>query len=154
DAEKIYTSLGMDMDKTANYYEKEVEDIERRIGLIKNKMPKIDSSKSVLSKVLSEKRKDIGRLSIEVLNLEINESKTLEKEIAVTNLLLDSRSEIDVTKRLLISKKQLDFFNGELCPCCFKSVSRDKDHCVCGAEIGESEYQRFFYHENDYKDSL
>lgn len=154
DAEKVFLNMGVELDKSASYYDNEVNVIDAQVLKLKEQVPKVDMKKATISKRMKGLQEDFRKWSSEVQNLENSLKSSTEKEFAIKNLILDSRSEIEVTKRLLVSKKQLDFFSDEVCPCCSRVVSRSVGKCICGNPIDEDAYQRFFYHENEYKEIL
>jgi len=65
-----------------------------------------------------------------------------------------TKSEAEQVAKIIHTHSQLNLFSADTCPYCLSKVDRPKDHCVCGAQIEESQYERFFYTESEYKELL
>ncbi|MBI3729324.1 MAG: hypothetical protein HY254_13440 [Burkholderiales bacterium] len=63
-------------------------------------------------------------------------------------------NEIGQINKIIHSHDQLNLFSADTCPYCLSKVSRTAGHCVCGCEIDEKQYERFFYTSQEYKDIL
>jgi hypothetical protein len=61
-------------------------------------------------------------------------------------------SEIGQINKIIHSHDQLNLFSADTCPYCLSKVTRAAGHCVCGSEIDEKQYERFFYTSQEYKD--
>lgn len=60
--------------------------------------------------------------------------------------------EISQIVKIIHSHDQLNLFSADTCPYCLGKVERTAGHCVCGSEIKEEQYQRFFYTSKEYKE--
>lgn len=56
--------------------------------------------------------------------------------------------------KIIHSHETLHLFSADTCPYCLRDVKREKGHCVCGHEVAEAEYERFFYNSEEYADIL
>lgn len=56
--------------------------------------------------------------------------------------------------KIIHSHETLHLFSADTCPYCLRDVKREKGHCVCGHEVSEAEYERFFYNSDEYADIL
>jgi len=61
-------------------------------------------------------------------------------------------NEISQVNKIIHSHDQLNLFAADTCPYCLNKVSRVAGHCVCGSEIDEKQYERFFYTSQEYKE--
>lgn len=61
-------------------------------------------------------------------------------------------AEIGQINKIIHSHDQLNLFSADTCPYCLSKVTRTTGHCVCGSEIDEKQYERFFYTSQEYKD--
>lgn len=50
--------------------------------------------------------------------------------------------------------KKLKLFPPNTCPYCLRNVEREIGRCICGNEIDETQYEKFFYTDNEYLDIL
>jgi hypothetical protein len=62
--------------------------------------------------------------------------------------------EITQITKIIHSHEKLSLFSADTCPYCLRDVSREKGHCVCGKEVEEEQYERFFYSSDEYSDIL
>lgn len=53
-------------------------------------------------------------------------------------------------QKIIHTHRQLEMFTPDTCPYCLKTVDRAKDKCVCGSEVDEHDYQRYFYDPSEY----
>ena len=66
----------------------------------------------------------------------------------------ETQAEIVRIQKIIFSHDQLNLFTSDTCPYCLASVDRIEGHCVCGSEIEEEQYERFFYTSKEYKNIL
>ena len=103
----------------------------------------------------------IDDIKAEMMSLEIDLS---EKNEAIISL-LDEKSKLYVVKenteneisqlaKIIHSHDQLNLFSADTCPYCLTKVDRVAGHCVCGSDIDEKKYERFFYTSLEYKQIL
>ena len=50
--------------------------------------------------------------------------------------------------------KKLKLFTPNTCPYCLRKVEREKGKCICGNDIAEEQYEKFFYTDDEYLDIL
>lgn len=62
--------------------------------------------------------------------------------------------EVTQITKIIHSHEKLSLFSADTCPYCLREVNREKGHCVCGSEIEEEQYERFFYSSEEYTDIL
>lgn len=62
----------------------------------------------------------------------------------------------DITRinKVIYAHGQLNLFSSDTCPYCLNDVARAPGHCVCGNEVEELDFQRFFYSPAEYLDIL
>ncbi len=63
-------------------------------------------------------------------------------------------SEINQISKIIHTHDQLNLFSGDTCPYCLVKVDRGHGKCVCGSDINEEQYERFFYTSQEYKEIL
>lgn len=62
--------------------------------------------------------------------------------------------EVTQISKIIYSHEKLSLFSADTCPYCLREVNRAKGHCVCGSDIEEEQYERFFYSSDEYTDIL
>ncbi len=82
------------------------------------------------------------------LNQLLNEKVKLEQHRE------DLVLEVTQIKKIIHTHETLSLFSIDTCPYCLREVERAKGHCVCGQEIDEEEYEKFFYNSSEYTDIL
>jgi hypothetical protein len=104
---------------------------------------------------------NLGRLKNHLLQNEIDISDlntkkldVIEERAKLIRLEEDIILETTQIKKIIYSHKELGLFSPDTCPYCLKPVNRKRGCCVCGSEIEESEYEKYFYDENEYFDIL
>lgn len=101
----------------------------------------------------------IDDLKDELFNNQMELSNKNEKLITLINekqkishIKETTLRELSQIAKIIHSHEQLNLFSAETCPYCLEKVERATGHCVCGSEINEEQYQRFFYTAKEYKD--
>lgn len=89
------------------------------------------------------------------MKLEERKSKELLKEKWDIKRVYDKTIEdISRIEKILHTHKQLNLFSSDTCPYCLTTVQRSKNRCICGSEIEEGQYQRYFYEPSEYYELL
>ncbi len=135
---------------------------------------KIEESEKEIDR-LTAIRKDhyssnrVTSLGLELIDKEkrqlISFEKFLKQEERKNKELLNERFDIksvyDKTvediyriQKILHTHKQLDLFSSDTCPYCLTAVQRAKNKCICGSDIEEGQYQRYFYEPSEYYELL
>lgn len=92
-------------------------------------------------------------------DLELNEKEQKKREILFDLLKLNRLKEnliLEATQiqKIVYTHEKLNLFSADTCPYCLREVNREKGRCVCGSEIDEDQYERFFYKSDEYTDIL
>lgn len=74
--------------------------------------------------------------------------------IKLSYLFDDTVLEATQIKKIIYTDSKLSLFSVDTCPYCLREVTREKGHCICGSEVDENQYERFFYSSTDYIDIL
>lgn len=100
--------------------------------------------------IVEDLKRDL--LSREMSGATIQEKRQrLIEEIRKLNILRNEISlEIDQIKKIIFTHEQLALFSPDTCPYCLRDITRPAGHCICGTEVNESKYQRFFYNPSEY----
>ncbi|MFF3025664.1 hypothetical protein ACFVRR_24090 [Gottfriedia sp. NPDC057948] len=85
---------------------------------------------------IEDKLNKINRLFREIKNI---------KDIR-ENIIL----EVIHIKKIILTHEELNLFSPDTCPYCLSKVERKEGHCICGKEVEESEFEKFFYSTDEY----
>ncbi|MCE7576639.1 hypothetical protein LZS94_03950 [Aliivibrio fischeri] len=105
--------------------------------------------------------KSIDKVKDRKINLE-NRLRKVEKNISVVKKELvtivqgkeANQIDIDRISKIILTHEQLSLFSPDTCPYCLKDVDRSPNRCVCGHEVDEEDYQRYFYSSEEYHEIL
>lgn len=114
----------------------------------KNREPKgssIDYALIDIKNLITEKQLSLSSFNQGLISV-IGEKQKLN--LVKENIL----REISQIVKIIHSHDQLNLFSADTCPYCLGKVERPTGHCVCGSEIKEEQYQRFFYTSKEYKE--
>lgn len=64
------------------------------------------------------------------------------------------QADIERINKVIYAHGQLNLFSSDTCPYCLNDIARTPGHCVCGNEVEELDFQRFFYSPAEYLDIL
>lgn len=132
---------------------REIEELDsRNKSLISFRSQKL-SSKITSSAGLAQTQRLKEKFSSSELEL-IDVEKKLElklKDINSLNRIVNqTREDAFRLQKIIHTHKQLEMFTPDTCPYCLKTVDRPSDKCVCGHDIDENDYRRYFYDPDEY----
>jgi len=74
-------------------------------------------------------------------------SQSIEKIIF---LIEEAEKELEEIEKIRLVNKKLKLFTPNTCPYCLREVERKKGKCICGSDVSEEQYEKFFYTEEEY----
>ncbi|MCW4989854.1 hypothetical protein [Enterobacter mori] len=80
-------------------------------------------------------------------NLALNKYKEID---SINDIITRTKEDARRIEKIIHTHKQLEMFTPDTCPYCLKHVDRPSDKCVCGNEIDENDYRRYFYDPSEY----
>ncbi len=87
-------------------------------------------------------------LRLSKLKQQVNE--VLVELARLRHLQADMILEATQIRKMMFAHDSLDLFSANTCPYCLNEVERVEGKCVCGANVDEAAYERFFYDNSDY----
>lgn len=69
-------------------------------------------------------------------------------------LIDEAEKELQEIEKIRLVNKKLKLFTPNTCPYCLREVEREKGKCICGNDISEEQYEKFFYTDQEYLDIL
>lgn len=81
--------------------------------------------------------------------------KAIEESIEkIMFLIEDAEREVKEIEKIRFVNKKLNLFSLNTCPYCLAKVERENGKCICGNNIDEEQYEKFFYSEEEYLEIL
>lgn len=78
-------------------------------------------------------------------------SQSIDK---VLFLIDEAEKELQEIEKIRLVNKKLNLFTPNTCPYCLREVERKEGKCICGNDISEEQYEKFFYTDQEYLDIL
>lgn len=72
----------------------------------------------------------------------------------IVYLIDEAEKELAEIEKIRLVNKKLKLFTPNTCPYCLRKVERKKGKCICGSDILEEQYEKFFYTDEEYLDIL
>jgi DNA repair exonuclease SbcCD ATPase subunit len=126
---KKYEILREDARNFTNTPQDVVEDIE----VMRTKLLQADHNYNSITEELNQRHKELKNF---------------------TFLFQDLKNEIQQIEKIKYLHNRLSLFSPDTCPYCLKDVQRSEGKCICGSDIDEAEYEKFFYTEDEYLDMI
>ena len=128
-----------------------------------NQLEKLHDSRNLFKSSRDTKKSTVDfaliDLKNEIIEKQLTLSELIQKLIStigerqkLNSIKENTLREISQISKIIHSHDQLNLFSADTCPYCLGKVERIAGHCVCGSEIREEQYQRFFYTSKEYKD--
>lgn len=95
---------------------------------------------------------EIVSLELEIEKLRSSLNRKLVENSRIRRYYEDTQEELSAISKIIISNNMLGLFSPDSCPYCLKEVKRDKDKCICGGDIDELAYEKFFYNQEEYEE--
>ncbi|MBU3101913.1 MULTISPECIES: hypothetical protein [Clostridium] len=113
-----------------------------------------ESNASEILKEIDFERRKLNQLQGNMEEL-IHARSSVEQSTEKILYLIDgSEKELYEIEKIRFVNKKLKLFTPNTCPYCLREVIRDKDKCICGCEIDEEQYEKFFYTDQEYLEIL
>lgn len=72
----------------------------------------------------------------------------------IVYLIDEAEKELAEIEKIRLVNKKLKLFTPNTCPYCLREIERKKGKCICGSDILEEQYEKFFYTDEEYLDIL
>lgn len=140
------------------YLELKISEYEERLQTLilsreKVKIERPSSGKQNLEEIENIKR-ELSEIEKNLSELTSKEHHLISDSIKYGRLKEDMVLEVTQIKKIIHSHEKLNLFNPDTCPYCLHKVKREEGHCVCGNEVDEADYERFFYDSSEYAEIL
>ncbi len=156
-----YKNIVSDMHKQLGFKEvindyhlaKEIEELESGIERLISYRSKQLTSKISENAGLVHTRKikeAYGRTELNLIDLQRNIELKLKDIDSLNRVIRQTREDAFRLQKIIHTHRQLEMFTPDTCPYCLKNVDRPSDKCVCGHDIDENDYRRYFYDPSEY----
>jgi len=155
---KVIGDMGYDISQlTPDGLEKELMSANIKLDKLQiyresRKKLKIDSRQ--FNHQLTQLRTDLVKIEREYTMFQQKQEAVLTEHSSLFDLKEDLIREVTHLKKIISAHEELNLFSPNTCPCCLQRVDRKENHCICGSEIDESQYEKFFYSSEEYLDIL
>lgn len=112
------------------------------------------SNSSQIFKLVDDQKKLLVQLQNEkdvLLQVRSSTNQSIDK---ILFLIDDAEKELQEIEKIRLVNKKLKLFSPNTCPYCLRETEREKGKCICGSDIDEEQYEKFFYAEHEYLDIL
>ena len=139
------------------YYKKKEQEIndeinvlEKQKNVFKTNLPPTDTI-NINIKLMKDR---IQTLELSASHLFRVKSKVYSELSDLQRLKDDKIVETLQLKKILYTHEKLNLFSPDTCPYCLRKINREKNKCICGNEIEETELLKYFYSTDEYIDLL
>ncbi|QDU26278.1 chromosome segregation protein [Anatilimnocola aggregata] len=95
-------------------------------------------------------QRELLATQIKISGLARNEASLLEEVSRLEQLKSELVAESTQLSKMMFAHEELKLFSSNTCPYCLKDVQRTPNKCVCGSDVGEADYEKFFYDSAEY----
>ncbi len=143
--------------KNSTALKKEIDELNKqkeKLLIHRERISSENVSKQDAQEQYDELKTELSTLRIEIDNNYEEMISLSNKKKTFLEAIGEFEQEIKKIKKIIHTNETIGLFEPDICPICLREVSRDADHCICGKEIKEDEYERFFYDTREYKELL
>lgn len=140
-----------------HHLRKKIEDTQKEIERLKSLKKENYSSKTVNSsgiELIDKDKRQLIRFDQSLKQEERKNKELLKEKLDVKSVYDKTVEDISRIEKILHTHKQLSLFSSDTCPYCLTTVQRAKNKCICGSDIEEGQYQRYFYEPSEYYELL
>lgn len=105
-------------------------------------------------KLIGQQKKELMLNQHKLEEWESAKNLTTQSIDKILYLIDESEKELSEIEKIRLVNKKLKLFTPNTCPYCLREVEREKGKCICGNDIEEEQYEKFFYTDEEYLDIL
>ncbi|MEJ6122812.1 hypothetical protein MT390_13175 [Vibrio sp. 2-Bac 85] len=136
-----------------HHLRKNIEDTQNQIERLNSLKKEHYSSKVITSsgiELIDKDKRQLIKFDQSLKQEERNNKELLKEKLDVKRVYNKTVEDISRIEKILHTHKQLSLFSSDTCPYCLTTVQRAKNKCICGSDIEEGQYQRYFYEPSEY----
>ncbi|WP_368210633.1 hypothetical protein [Aeromonas sp. R4-2] len=149
----MYKQLGFKEVINDYHLAKEIEELESTVeNLIAYRTKKLTSKISENAGIAHTRKlkEAYGRTELNIIDLQKKIDLKLKDIDSLSRVIRQTKEDAFRLQKIIHTHRQLEMFTPDTCPYCLKNVDRPSDKCVCGHDIDENDYRRFFYDPSEY----
>lgn len=133
--------------------------LDKKLGELRDQETKLLAYRRDLAKApppqdsasnLADIQRDYLATQLELSGLSRTEAGLLEEVSRLEQLKADLVLEATQLRKMMFAHEELQLFSSNTCPYCLKSVERTPHKCICGSDVLENDYEKFFYDSGEY----
>lgn len=102
------------------------------------------------TEILSQKRQKFSEYEEKVFGFKKEKSNIVLEYSRVKRVRENVVLEVTHLKKIIITNENLNLFSPDTCPICLKTANREPEKCICGNDVSDEQYQKFFYTKEEY----
>lgn len=122
--------------------------IERDIAMCK------ESNADEVLQLINQQRAVLVSQQNELEHWERIKVLTVQSIDKIIYLIEEAEKELEEIEKIRLVNKTLKLFSPNTCPYCLREVERKEGKCICGNDVTEEQYEKFFYTDEEYLDIL
>lgn len=127
-----------------------LQDINEKLSLSRAKHLKLKINDNIGFQQTQKVKDDYNSSELEIIRIRQEIEIKIKDIESIGQVIANTREDAFRLKKIIHTHRQLEMFTPDTCPYCLKSVDRASDKCVCGSEIDEHDYRRYFYDPSEY----
>lgn len=149
-----------DFNEKYNGVDLEKNSIENQLKVLNEILEKVYSERKLYlssNTKIDEKAEFINEIQEELINTDLLIS---EKNLSLNNFQVEydkilklyenQQNEIKEIEKIIFTNDKLNLFAFKICPFCMSNHEPIENHCLCGSEIKDENYEKFVYNSNEY----
>ena len=113
-----------------------------------------ESNADEIWQLIDQQKVNLRSKQRELDEWEESKNLTLQSIDKILYLIDESEKELSEIEKIRLVNKKLKLFTPNTCPYCLREVEREQGKCICGNDIEEEQYEKFFYTDEEYLDIL
>lgn len=128
----------------------EQKEMIKRVQLERNVVMSEVSNVDEVWKLINEQKSLLVSRQNEQEHWKRTKSLTGQSIDKIIYLIEEAENELEEIEKIRLVNKKLKLFTPNTCPYCLRTVERKKGKCICGSDISEEQYEKFFYTDEEY----
>lgn len=132
----------------------ENQEMVERVQLERNVAMCKESNADEVLQLINQQKKLLLSQQSELEHWERVKVLTAQSIDKIIYLIEEAEKELEEIEKIRLVNKTLKLFNPNTCPYCLREVERKAGKCICGSDVTEEQYEKFFYTDEEYLDIL
>lgn len=102
------------------------------------------------TEILTNKRNSFSDYEEKLILLKKERGSVVNDYSRVKRLRENIVLEVTQLKKIITTNEKLNLFSPNTCPYCLKKSQKEENKCICGNDVTDEQYQKFFYTKEEY----